>query len=87
MPNFPPDPWMPRPSQPLPPELSDLVRTGDALVAAGHIQTLPQALRRLADDGIDRTHYEGCWRYHWRCAMMVAADVIEEYENADEAAP
>ena len=40
-----------------------------------------EALRAFADDGnIGSTHYAGCWRYHWRCAMNVAADVIDDLD-------
>lgn len=39
--------------------------------------TLPQALRNLAYDGTARTHYDGCWQTHIKCAAVYAADVIE----------
>lgn len=39
---------------------------------------IAKTLRSFADDGHIETHYAGCWRYHWRCLMRMAADVIDE---------
>ena len=40
--------------------------------------TLPQALRKMADDGMISTHSENCWQWHLPCAAMYAADVIDD---------
>ena len=43
------------------------------------ITTIQDALRNFANDGRMSTHYENCWKFHPKCAMMYAADVIDEY--------
>jgi hypothetical protein len=37
-----------------------------------------QALRELATDrNANTTHYEGCWKVHWTCALVMVLDAIE----------
>lgn len=43
--------------------------------------TLQQALRDLAYDGTARTHWNGCWQTHIKCAAVYAAGVIEQLQE------
>ena len=56
----------------------------DNLSRIPEIHTLQDALRSFANDGRISTHYDGCWKSHPKCAMMYAADVIDEYFHGME---
>jgi hypothetical protein len=40
---------------------------------------------RSFDVGRGSTHYEGCWKRHMVCALLRAADEIEELRDAGDA--
>ena len=41
-------------------------------------RSVSEVLREMADDGNMKTHSRDCWQWHEHCAMMRAADVIDE---------
>jgi len=51
------------------------------------LHKLIEALRSMAKEGNNpaTTHHDRCWEYHPRCAMHLAANVLEDY--ADELSP
>ena len=48
-------------------------------------EDLVPVLRSMAQDTVwMKTHYEGCWRWHPYCAMLVAADLIDALKEEIE---
>lgn len=47
------------------------------------IPRLAQEIKTAYDADFKRisTHYEGCWKYHWSCAMARLLDIIEAIDE------
>jgi hypothetical protein len=41
-------------------------------------RSLSDRLRTIYPDDLTSTHYEGCWREHPRCAVLRAADLLDD---------